>query len=56
MYAIRSYYVATFPGNSVCAGRQISADAIPAGGGLTVYLGLKGIKVGEPNVTQAEIV
>ncbi len=46
--------IATFPGNSVCAGRQISADAIPAGGGLTVYLGLKGIKVGEPNVTQAE--
>lgn len=45
--------LAVFPGNSVCAGRQIPADAITAGGGLKVYLGLKGIKAGEPNVTEA---
>ncbi len=46
--------LAAYPGNAVAAGRRIPVEAIPAGGGMTVYVGLRGIKPGEPNVTQAE--
>lgn len=46
--------LAEYPGDSVLSGRQIPADAIPAGGGMTVYVGQRGVKPGEPNVTQAE--
>lgn len=44
----------TFPGNAVCAGRQIPTDAIPVDGDMLVFLGLRAFKPGEPNVTVAE--
>jgi len=43
-----------FPGNAVCAARQIPVDRIPPGEGLKVYVALRGVKPGEPNVTVAE--
>ena len=43
-----------FPGNAVCGGRQLSLEAIPVDGSLTVYVGLRAMKPGEPNVTVAE--
>jgi len=46
--------LATYPGNSVCAARRIPLEGIPAGEGMKVYVGLRGIKPGEPNVTVAE--
>lgn len=44
----------SFPGNAVCAGRQLSLESIPADGALTVYVGLRSVKPGEVNVTVAE--
>jgi type VI secretion system protein ImpJ len=44
----------TIPGNAVCAGRQIPTDSIPVDGDMLVYLGLRSLKPGEPNVTVAE--
>ena len=41
------------PGNAVCAGRQISKESIPVDGAVTVYVGLRGVKPGETNVTEA---
>ncbi|PTN35974.1 type VI secretion system baseplate subunit TssK [Desulfonatronum sp. SC1] len=46
--------VVNFPGNAVCGGRQLSLEAIPVDGTLTVYVGLRAMKPGEPNVTVAE--
>ncbi|GAB6060156.1 type VI secretion system baseplate subunit TssK [Desulfonatronum parangueonense] len=43
-----------YPGNAVCAGRQLPLEAIPVDGALTVYLGIRALKPGEPNVTVAE--
>jgi type VI secretion system protein ImpJ len=44
----------SFPGNAVCAGRQISVESIPVDGALTAYAGLRAVKPGEANVTVAE--
>jgi len=35
-----------FPGNAVCAGRQLPLDAIPADGAATAYLGIRAVKPG----------
>ncbi|MFH1019077.1 MAG: type VI secretion system baseplate subunit TssK [Pseudomonadota bacterium] len=43
-----------FPGNAVCAGRQIPLASIPVDGKIAVYVGLRSIKSGEANVTVAE--
>ena len=43
-----------FPGNAVCAGRQLSAESIPVNGAVTVYVGLRAMKPGQANVTEAE--
>ncbi|MBI5896567.1 MAG: type VI secretion system baseplate subunit TssK [Desulfobacterales bacterium] len=43
-----------FPGNAVCAGRQISVASIPVDGALTAYVGLRAVKPDQPNVTVAE--
>jgi len=42
------------PGNAVCAGRQVPVEAIPVDGAMTVYVGLRSLKPGEVNVTEAE--
>ncbi len=46
--------VATYPGNSVLAGRQVPTESLAPGGAMTIFIGQKGIKAAEPNVTQAE--
>ena len=43
----------TYPGNAVCAGRHIDMEAIPVDRALTAYVGLKALKPGETNVTEA---
>lgn len=43
-----------FPGNAVCAGRQIPVASIPVDGKIVVYAGLRAFKPGEANVTVAE--
>jgi len=43
-----------FPGNAVCAGRQVPVDKIPVDGALIVYAGLRTLKPGEANVTEAQ--
>ncbi len=48
--------LAEFPGNAVCAARQIPMDKIAPGEGLKVYAALRGVKPGESNVTVAETV
>lgn len=47
----RGLLLATYPGNSVCAGRRIPVDAVSAEQGMKIYVGLRGIKPGESNVT-----
>ncbi|TVR00703.1 MAG: type VI secretion system baseplate subunit TssK [Desulfovibrionales bacterium] len=42
------------PGNAVCGGRQLVMESIPVDGSLTVYVGLRAMRPGEPNVTVAE--
>lgn len=42
-----------YPGNAVCTGRHIANDAIAVDGEITVYVGLKTLKPGEANVTEA---
>lgn len=44
----------SYPGNAICAGRQIPLEAIPVDGTMTVFLGLRPLKPGEVNVTVAE--
>ena len=46
--------LAHYPGDSVCAARRVPAEAIAAGEGMTVYVGLRGVKPDEPNVTVVE--
>jgi len=46
--------IVMFPGNAVCAGRQLSLESIPVDGSLTVYVGIRAMKPGEANVTVAE--
>jgi len=46
--------LAHFPGDSVCAARRVPAEMIAASEGMKVYVGLRGIKPDEPNVTVAE--
>lgn len=46
--------IISMPGNAVCAGRQVPVDSIPVDGDLTVFIGLRSLKTGEPNVTVAE--
>ncbi len=43
-----------YPGNAVCAGRQIPLEAIPVDGALNAYAGLRAVKPGQPNVTVGE--
>ncbi|MBI5550795.1 MAG: type VI secretion system baseplate subunit TssK [Desulfobacterales bacterium] len=43
-----------FPGNAVCAGRQLAKEAIPVDGALKAYVGLRAVKPDQPNVTVAE--
>jgi type VI secretion system protein ImpJ len=43
-----------FPGNAVCAGRQVPLESIPVDGAMTAYVGLRSAKPGEVNVTVAE--
>jgi type VI secretion system protein ImpJ len=45
-----------FPGNALCAGRQISKEAFPADGALMAYVGLRPMHSDRPNVTVAETV
>lgn len=46
--------MATYPGNSVIAGRQVPTERLAPGEAMTIFLGQRGLKAGEPNVTQAE--
>jgi type VI secretion system protein ImpJ len=43
-----------YPGNAVCAARQVPVESIPVDGAMTVYVGLRAAKAGEVNVTVAE--
>lgn len=44
----------SYPGNAVCAGRQIDMQSIPVDGAITAYVGLKALKPGVSNVTEAK--
>lgn len=46
--------LAQFPGDAVCAPRRVPAEAMAAGEGMKVYVGLRAVKQDEPNVTVAE--
>ena len=47
----RGLLLATCPGNAVCAARRVPIEDIALEAGLKVYVGLRGIKPGEANVT-----
>ena len=44
----------TYPGNSVCGGRQVPVNSIPVDGSLMAYLGIRPARPGQANVTVAQ--
>jgi len=50
----RGLLLANYPGNAVCAARRVPPEAVPAGEGVKIYVGVRGIKPDEHNVTEAE--